>query len=336
MPSVRRLLRIAITGKDKTIRRTLYPRIEPYHSEMLPVSGGHTLYVECSGNPDGHPVIFLHGGPGGATAPDHRRFFDPTYYNIILFDQRGCGKSRPHASLEHNTTWDLVADIETIRHHFNVDRWMVFGGSWGSTLALAYAIRHPEPVTELVLRGIYTIKQDETDWLMKPEGAAVLFPDEWEKFIAPLNPEDYDAPLEPYYQRLTSKDDTVRQEAALAFSGWEQALVHLIPPAHPTLTEEEKKYAEAIARLEAHYFINKGWMAHDDELLEGARTLSHIPTHIVHGRYDVVCPMRNAWRLYQNMPHAKLKIIPDAGHSAFEPGIVNALVNATDFYRKIT
>ncbi len=317
------------------IRRQLYPPITPYFSDMLPVSDGHVLYYELSGNPEGKPVIFLHGGPGGATSADHRRFFDPDYYKIIVFDQRGCGKSMPYASLENNTTWHLVKDIETIRETLNIHKWQVFGGSWGSTLALAYAQTHPERVTELVLRGIYTLKQDETNWLMQEGGASAIFPDEWHAFISHLTKEEQAKPLESYYKRLTSNDETVRQQAALAFAQWEMSLVHLLPTKSLSSNRQETKYAEAISRIEAHYFIHNGFLNHDNQLLDGAKQLSHIPTHIVHGRYDVVCPVRNAWRLFENMPHATLTIVPDAGHAAFEPGIIDGLVKATDNFKAL-
>jgi proline iminopeptidase len=309
--------------------RELYPEISSYNSGMLPVSDLHTLYFEESGNPGGKPVVFLHGGPGGGTNPRCRRFFDPAVYRIVLFDQRGCGKSTPHADLTDNTTWDLVADIERLREHLGVDRWQVFGGSWGSTLALAYAQSHPERVTELVLRGIFMLRRTELEWFYQ-QGCDALFPDAWEHFLAAIPPAEHGDLISAYHRRLTHPDAAVRVAAARAWSIWEGATSHLYQnPAHIASTGEDE-FALAFARIECHYFVNAGFFEVDGQLLRDVPRIRHIPTVIVQGRYDVVCPVRSAWDLHRAWPEADLQIIADAGHSAFEPGIVSALLDATD------
>jgi proline iminopeptidase len=317
-------------------RDSLYPSIRPYRTGRLRVSGVHELYFEESGNPKGKPVVFLHGGPGGGTDPKMRRFFNPRRYRIVLFDQRGCGKSTPHASLVDNTTWDLVADIEKLREHLGVDRWQVFGGSWGSTLALAYAQRHPKRVTELVLRGIFLLRRSELEWFYQSsEGAASLFPDQWEKFVAHIpEAERYDM-MRAYYRRLTSSDRRERNAAARTWSLWEAATSYLRASAPDLAKFEEPAIAAAFARIECHYFVNGGFLDSEDQLLRDVALIRRIPCVIVQGRYDVVCPMRSAWHLHRAMPKAKLVIVPDAGHSAFEPGNARALRQATDgFARK--
>lgn len=310
----------------------LFAPIEPRKKGMLPVTGGHTLYWELSGNPKGKPVIFLHGGPGGATAPSHRRFFDPDHYNILLFDQRGCGKSVPHASIENNTTWHLVDDIELLREHVGFNNMMVFGGSWGSTLALAYAQKHPNKVTELVLRGIFTFTDDELSWFMGG-GAAGLFPDAWDVFKNHIPKAEHNDLLTAYVSRMNSSDLTIALPAAKRWATWEFSIVSLLPSPETLGELNDPNYALAIARLEGWYFANQGFLNSSTQLLDNAYKLARIPTTIVHGRYDAICSAVNAWRLKEAMPHAELHFIPDAGHSAFENGIVDALIKATNTYK---
>lgn len=313
--------------------RTLYPAIEPDASGLLPVGDGHEIYWETSGNPDGKPVVFLHGGPGGGSDPKHRRLFDPERYRIVLLDQRMCGRSTPHASapdadLSANTTWHLVADLEALRTHLGIDRWQVFGGSWGSTLALAYAQRHPERVTELVLRGIFTLRRAELDWYYEG-GAGALFPDLWEAFLAPIPAERRRSMMAAYHEALFDPDPAVHLPAGVAWSTWEASTVTLLP--RPELVAEmaEPAHALAFARIENHFFVNAGWLA-EGQLLADAHLLAGIPTVIVQGRYDVCTPATTAWDLHRAMPHAELVIVPDAGHAFDEPGILDALVTATD------
>ena len=310
-------------------RRTLHPPHEPYRTGMLDVGDGHTLYFEESGNPNGKPAVFLHGGPGGGTESRHRQFFDPARYRIVVFDQRGCGKSTPFASLEANTTWHLVEDIERLRVHLDIDRWLVFGGSWGSTLALAYAETHPERVSELVLRGIFLVRKWEIDWFYQ-DGCSHLFPDAWEGFLAPIPREERHDMVKAYYKRLTSEDRAVRLEAARAWSVWEGRTSYLHVNESAVAHHEEDDYATAFSRIECHYFVNDCWLAGDRALLHHVDRLRDIPCVIVQGRYDVVCPMESAWALHRAWPEADLQIIPDAGHSAFEPGNTDALIRATD------
>lgn len=304
---------------------------------MLDVGDGQQLYWEVSGNPQGKPVVFLHGGPGGGTAPQHRRFFDPGAYRIVLFDQRGCGRSQPHvadgAALSVNTTDHLVADIERLRTFLGVDRWMVFGGSWGSTLALAYAQRHPEHVTELVLRGIFLLRRSEIDWYYNG-GAGQLFPEAWEGFRAPLDAaEPGEHPVDVYHRLLHSADPDVALDAAIAWSTWEGATSSLLPNPDRVAETAEPRFALAFARIENHYFHHRGFFD-EGALLRDAHLLRDIPGVIVQGRYDVVCPMRSAWHLHRAWPEAEMVIVPDAGHSAFEPGIALALRRATDRFAK--
>ncbi|MDL2717431.1 MAG: prolyl aminopeptidase [Acidobacteriota bacterium] len=307
----------------------LYPPIEPIRQGMLAVSDVHTLYFEVSGNPKGKPVVFLHGGPGGGSDPKVRRFFHPEKYRIVMFDQRGCGKSTPYASLEANTTWDLVSDIEKLREHLEIARWQVFGGSWGSTLALAYAEKHPNRVTELVLRGIFLLRKKEIDWFYQ-EGASILFPDAWEPYLAHIPTAERGDLVAAYHKRLTSHDPAVRLAAAKIWSGWEGATSKLLPDASFTGHYEEDEFALAFARIEAHYFANRGFLKEDGQLLAEAGKIRHIPGVIVQGRYDVVCPIFSAWALHRAWPEADFVISPDAGHSAWEPPNTRALVAATD------
>jgi proline iminopeptidase len=309
--------------------RELYPPIEPYRTDFLPVSDLHTLYVEECGNPEGKPVIFLHGGPGGGTVPIYRQFFDPQRWRIILFDQRGCGKSLPHAELTENTTWHLVADIESIRQHLGIDKWVVFGGSWGSTLALAYAQTHPQRCAGLILRGIFTLRPEEIRWFYQ-SGASYLFPDAWETYLAPIPQEESHDLLTAYYRRLTHPDKAVQLAAARAWSVWEASTSKLIPDLSLIDKFSEESFAIAFARIECHYFVNGGFFETPDQLLSNAQQLRSIPGVIVQGRYDVVCPMKTAWELHQAWPEADFVIVPDAGHSATEPGIVTALIEASD------
>ncbi len=307
----------------------LYPPIEPYATGRLKVSATHDLYYEESGNPAGKPVVFLHGGPGGGSDPKQRRFFHPEKYRIILFDQRGCGKSTPYASLEDNTTWDLVADTEKLRVHLGIAKWQVFGGSWGSTLALAYAEKHPEACTELVLRGIFLLRKQEIDWFYQ-RGASILYPDAWEPYLAHIPEAERGDLLTAYHKRLTSPDPAVRLAAAKTWSGWEGGTSKLVPDADFTGHYEEDEFALAFARIECHYFMNKGWFDPEDQLLRDASKIRHIPGVIVQGRYDVVCPMESAWALHRAWPEADLVITPDCGHSAFDAPNCRALVAATD------
>ena len=313
--------------------RQLYPPIEPYHHGFLKVSGIHEIYYEQSGNPDGLPVCFVHGGPGGGTEPFQRQFFDPAAYRIVLFDQRGCGKSRPHASLDENTTWDLVLDMERIRAELGVERWVVFGGSWGSTLALAYAQTHPDRVRALVVRGIFLVRPKEIRWFYQ-EGASFIFPDAWEEYLAPIPPAERDDLVAAYYRQLTSPDPAVRARAARAWSVWEGTTSKLRPD--PALIQRfgGGEFAEAIARIECHYFVHGSFFRHPDQLLDGVDRIRHIPAVIIQGRYDVVCPMVSAWELHRRWPEADFHVVPDAGHSAMEPGTVDRLVEATDRFRR--
>ncbi len=307
----------------------LYPPIEPFNHGRVPVSARHSLYYEQVGNPEGKPVVFLHGGPGGGVMPDYRRYFNPQKWHVILFDQRGCGRSTPFADIEENTTWDLVADIEKLRTHLGLGRWAVFGGSWGSTLALSYAIKHPDACTELFLRGIFLLRKKEIDWFYQ-EGCSKLFPDLWQSYLEPIpNAERHDM-VAAYYRRLTSTDAAVRQQAARAWSIWEGSTSKLLfdPASAGKFGNDE--FADAFARIECHYFINKGFFPEDNYLLNNADVLKSIRTVIVHGRYDVICPVENAWQLHQALPQSELHIIADAGHALSEPGITAKMIHYTD------
>jgi len=313
-------------------RRSLYPEIEPFDRGTLPVSPLHTIAYEQCGNPRGKPVVFVHGGPGGGTDPKQRRFFDPEAYRIVLFDQRGCGKSTPHASLEENTTWHLVDDMEALREHLGIERWQVFGGSWGSTLALAYAEAHPDRVRELVLRGIFLLRKQEIDWFYQ-RGASALFPDAWEDYLAPIPEAERDDLLRAYYKRLTSNDRETRVRAAKAWSVWEARTSFLLQNPELVAKNGEDDYALAFARIEAHYFMNRGFFEKETKLLDDVHRIRQIPAVIVQGRYDVVCPMESAWALHRAWPEATLAVVPDAGHAALEAGTLHELVSATDRFR---
>jgi len=312
-----------------------YPPIRPYDTGMLRVSPGHEIYYEQSGNPRGKPVVFLHGGPGGGTGPKMRQFFNPKRYRIVLFDQRGCGRSKPMASLVDNTTWHLVSDIEAIREKLGIERWQVFGGSWGSTLALAYAQKHPERCTELVLRGIFLLRRSELGWFYQdPLGAAQIWPDLWEEYLKPLTPAERADCMQSYYRRLTSDDRDTLIEAARAWSVWEGALSYIKLNKGYVKQLNDPKFAMQFARIECHYFINGGFLERPNQLLEDVHRIRHIPATIVQGRFDIVCPMRSAWDLHKAWPEAELRIVPDAGHSAFEAGTARELVKATDRYSR--
>ncbi len=312
--------------------RELYPAIEPYRTERLRVSDRHELYLEESGREDGTPVVFVHGGPGGGTTPEHRRFFDPEAYRIVLFDQRGCGQSTPYASLDENTTWDLVEDMERIRRHLGIERWVVFGGSWGSTLSLAYAETHPDRVRALVLRGIFMLRPHEVRWFYQ-EGASFLFPDAWEEYVEPIPIAERDDLVGAYHRRLTGTDRAERLRAAQAWARWEASTSKLLPDPALVAAFTEPGRAEAFARIECHYMVNGGFLDQPDRLLDGVDAIRAIPAVIVQGRYDIPCPMTTAWDLHRRWPEAEFQVVPDAGHASTEPGIVDRLVSATDRFR---
>ena len=310
--------------------RTLYPEIEAYDSGFLDTGDGHKVYWERSGTKGAKPAVFLHGGPGGGFSPTHRRLFDPTLYDVLLFDQRGCGKSTPNASLDNNTTWDLVADIEKLRDMAGVETWQVFGGSWGSTLALAYAEKHPERVSELVVRGIYTLTKAELDWYYQ-FGVSEMFPDKWESFLAPIPEDERHEMMVAYRKRLVGTDREKQVEAAIAWSTWEGQTITLLPEPETSDKFGEVDFAIAFARIENHYFVHAGWMD-EGQLLRDAHKLKDIPGTIVHGRYDMPCPAKYAWALHKAWPKADFRLIEGAGHAYSEPGILDALIAATDKY----
>jgi proline iminopeptidase len=312
---------------------TLYPPIEPFQSGMLDAGDGHQVYWELCGNPQGKPAVFLHGGPGAGCNPRHRRLFNPDKYCVLLFDQRGCGRSTPHAGLEANTTWHLVDDIEKLRRQLGVAQWLVFGGSWGSTLALAYAQAHPQCVSELVLRGIFTVRREELLWYYQ-EGASWIFPDEWEHFIAPIPPQERHDLMAAYRRRLTGTDVPARDAAAVAWSRWEGRTITLLPDDAVDQVHSDPHYALAFSRIENHYFVNNGFLE-DRQLLRDAGRLHGIPGVIVQGRYDIATPARTAWELHRAWPQAQFHLVPDAGHAFSEPGILDRLIRATDGFAGI-
>lgn len=316
---------------SNTARRQLYPAIEPFQTQLLQVSDRHTLYFEQSGDPQGIPVLALHGGPGGGASPEMRRLFDPARYRIILFDQRGCGRSTPYADLTENTTWDLIADIEKLRARQGIQRWVVMGGSWGSTLALAYAAKHPEHVAGLILRGVFLLLRSEIQWFYQ-SGASNIFPDAFERYASVIPKEERGDLLAAFHKRLMSTDRNVRLKAARAWSCWEGETISLQGPDGLPSRFRDDQFVEAFARIESHYFHHQGFFPKDGWLLDQAKQFSHIPCRIIHGRYDVCTPLSSAWALSKVYPKAQLEIIPDAGHSATEPGIADALVRASDHF----
>ncbi|WP_374658290.1 prolyl aminopeptidase [Phenylobacterium sp.] len=323
-----------LTVSSAAHRKGLYPDNEPYAYGWLPTGGPHEIFYEECGNPDGKPCVILHGGPGGAINPTMRRFFNPAKWRMALFDQRGCGKSRPNASLEDNTTWSLIEDIERLRIHLGVEKWTVFGGSWGSTLALAYAITHPHRVEALVLRGIFLLTQRELRWFYQ-DGASFLFPDAWARFCAPIPPDERGDMMAAYHKRLTHPDRRVQAEAAAAWSQWEGDTISIRGPEARPSKFNEIDFAIAFARIECHFFVNGGFFKEDGWILNNIDKLRGIPGWIVQGRFDVVTPMESAWRLKNAWPEANFDIVWDAGHASTEPGIVDGLVRATDHALKL-
>ena len=311
--------------------RDFYPEIEAYNSGHLKVSDLHEIYFEEVGNPKGKTIVFVHGGPGGGIDPSQRRFFDPKKWRIVLFDQRGCGKSKPFSELKDNTTWDLVEDMEKLRKHLKIEKWSVFGGSWGSTLALAYAITHAEKVKELILRGIFLLREKEIKWFYQ-EGASNIYPDAWAKYLAPIPQNERHDLVTAFHKRLTSSDKTIRSEASKAWSVWEGSTSKLHVDQDFIERFGGDEFADAFARVECHYFVNKGFFSEDGWLLKNVDKIRHIPAWIVQGRYDVVCPATSAYELHEAWPESKLFIIQDAGHSASEPGIKSKLIEATDYF----
>ncbi len=312
----------------------LFREIEPFRTQMLPVSNRHMLYVEESGNPAGVPVVFVHGGPGGGTSPRQRRLFDPAHYRIVLFDQRGAGRSVPFADLGENTTWDLVADMETIRETLGIQTWIVFGGSWGSTLGLAYAIAHPERVRGLILRGIFLARPSEVHWLYQ-QGASALFPDAWEEYLAPIPPAERGDMVGAYHRQLTGDDAQIRLRAAAAWSKWEGAVSFLFPQAPSIEDATQPERALPLARIECHYFKHNSFFPTENWLLENIHRVRPIPGVIIQGRYDLVCPPTSAWALHRAWPEAGFHIIPDAGHGGMEPGTLRALIQATEDFKHL-
>jgi proline iminopeptidase len=311
------------------VRRGLYPEIDPFEVGWMGVGAGHEIYYELCGNPKGRPAVVLHGGPGGAINPTMRRFFDPKKWKVALFDQRGCGRSRPNASLDHNTTWDLVEDIERLRKRLGVEKWTVFGGSWGSTLALVYAITHPERVEALVLRGIFLLTERELNWFYQ-DGASMMFPDAWERFLAPIPEAERGDLIGAYHRRLTGSDRQAQLKAAAAWSQWEGDTISIRGPEARPPKFNEAEFAVAFARIECHFFHNRGFFEHDGWILKNAHRLKGIPGWIAQGRFDVVTPLEGAWTLKKAWPEARLDIVWDAGHASTEPGVIDALVRATD------
>ena len=310
---------------------SLYPPIEPFNSGYME-RDGHQIYYEQCGNPNGKPAVFLHGGPGGGGSIAVRRFFNPEKYNIVIFDQRGCGRSKPHGCLENNTTWDLVDDIEALKNILEINNWLVFGGSWGSTLSLAYSQTYPKSVSEMVLRGIFMLRKKELDWFYQ-EGASNIFPDAWEKFLEPIDIDQRNNLMAAYHKIFKSDDEEKKLSAAIAWSRWEGSTSSLSYNPDMANSFSNPKFALAFALIENHYFVNKGFLEHENQLIEtGIDIIRHIPTTIVQGRYDIVCPMATAWELSKNWPEAKLIIAPSSGHTAFEKEITHELIKATNEY----
>jgi proline iminopeptidase len=313
---------------------TLFPLVEPYRTGTLKVSELHTLFYEEVGNPQGKPALFLHGGPGVGIKPGYRQFFDSGFYRIVMLDQRGAGKSTPHAELRENNTWALVEDLEKLKRHLGIDKWLVLGGSWGSTLALSYAITYPDSLVAIVIRGIFLARQRETDWLFK-QGASEIYPDQWEQFVSIIPHEERDDIIAAYYRRLTSNDERVRIEAAKCFSNWEASTMCLIPDAKAVTDMTEIHSALSIARTECHYTLHRCFMPTDNHLLDNIDKIKHIPCRIVQGRYDVICPPRSAWELHKALPKSELRIVPDGGHSPFDSGMASELIQATEDFKQL-
>ena len=320
---------------EKRLSISYYPMSEPFRTGRLKVSGIHELYFEEVGNPKGCPIVFVHGGPGGGISPECRKFFDPKHYRVILFDQRGAGQSTPHAEILENTTWDLVADMEKLREHLQIPRWIVFGGSWGSTLALAYSETHPDKVLGLILRGVFLCRKEEIHWFYQ-EGTSFLFPDEWDRYLDPIPESERHDLVSAYYRRLTGKDKKIQQQAALAWTLWEASTSKLLKDDHFIERYADPDFALAFARIECHYFKNGAFFESDDQLLKNASRLQEIPTEIVHGRYDVVCPLKNAWDLHKALPKSRLHVIATAGHSAFEHDNAQRLVEITERFKTLS
>ena len=306
----------------------LYPKIKPYDSGFMDVDEHHVYYEQC-GNPDGKPAVFLHGGPGGGGSEEVRRFFNPDIYRIIVFDQRGCGRSKPHGCLENNTTWDLVSDIELLRKKLDINKWLVFGGSWGSTLSLAYAQTHPDSVSELVLRGIFLLRKEELQWFYQ-DGSSRIFPEAWQEFVEIIDESERDDLMGAYHRIFNSDDKAKKLAAAIAWTKWEASTISL--SYNPATVEEmsDPEFALAFALIENHYFINKGWFKNENQLIENIDIIRSIPSVIVQGRYDAVCPMKTAWELSEAWPEAEMVVAPSSGHTAFEAEITDALIRATD------
>ncbi len=310
------------------MQKALYPPIKPYESGMLDVGDGHMIYYERVGKRGGKPAVFLHGGPGGGCSDQHRQLFNPAVYDVVLFDQRGCGRSKPHANLDANTTWHLVADIERLREKFGIRTWQVFGGSWGSTLALVYAETHPDRVSELIVRGVYTVTQAELDWYYQ-YGVSEMFPEKWETFLAPIAPAERGHLINAYRKILTGSERHKLVEAAKAWSSWEGQTITLLPNSSYAASFGEDEFAVAFARIENHYFFHKCWLD-EGQLLRDAHKLKGIPGAIIHGRYDMPCPLRYAWELHKAWPDASFHLIEGSGHAFSEPGILDQLIRATD------
>lgn len=310
----------------------LFPEITPYASGFLEVSHGHEMYWEQSGNPDGVPIVFLHGGPGAGTSPMHRRFFDPEHYRIIVFDQRGCGRSTPLGCIDHNTTADLVADMESLRTHLSLDQWILFGGSWGSTLALSYALKHANRCAGMILRGVFLCEQHEIDWFMS--GIHTVFPEAWQQFAGLFEKEEGTTLLEQYYAALTGDDEKLQMQAAIRWTLYEGACALLLPNYETITTDEQKRHALTIAKIEAHYFTNEV-IAPQDSIMKQVDAFRHVPSVIINGRYDMICPIETAYLLHQEWPEADYVVVPDAGHSAFDPPLRSRLIQATENFKTL-
>ncbi|MBD3170276.1 MAG: prolyl aminopeptidase [candidate division Zixibacteria bacterium] len=313
----------------------LYPEIEPYSTGTLNVSDIHTIFYEEAGNPDGKPALFLHGGPGVGINPGYRRFFDPGFYRAILPDQRGAGRSTPHAEIEENTTWDIVDDLEKLREHLGVDKWLVMGGSWGSTLALSYAITYPDSIAGIIIRGVFLARPFEIEWLHKPGGASRIYPDKWEKYLEAVPEDKRGNTARAYYEMLTSEDDNIRSKAAKAWSSWEGAITTLFPDEQALAEMTEDKTSMSIGRIECYYTINNFFMKSDNYLLENINNMRGIPVRIVQGRYDIICPVQSAWDLHKALPDSELVIVPNGAHSPMDEGMAGELVKAAEEFKKL-